>query len=135
MRNGDQGMAFSSELQSMSNEALGRRIVTLIGFAGAGVCGLAALGALHGGIRYLMVLGTIAFLLTALLPTLFAPLFGRFLVMAATAIVFMDVGGGVKANVSLLNWLTILPVLVFALLLAFPGGAVWLFRSVIQSGR
>jgi len=47
----------------------------------------------------------------------------------------MDVGGGVKANVSLLNWLTILPVLVFALLLAFPAGAVWLFRSLVRPGR
>ena len=47
----------------------------------------------------------------------------------------MGVGGGVRQDVSLLDWLTILPFLLFALLLSFPRGAVLLFRWMVGAGR
>jgi hypothetical protein len=47
----------------------------------------------------------------------------------------MGVGGGVREDVSLFDWLTILPFLLFALLLTFPRTAVMLFRRMVAAGR
>jgi hypothetical protein len=47
----------------------------------------------------------------------------------------MGVGGGVREDVSLFDWLTILPFLLFALLLTFPRAAVMLFRRMVGAGR
>jgi hypothetical protein len=128
-------MTFWTNPRLMSDDNLGRSLVVVIGLAGAGVCGFVALGAANGGISYLMALGAGAFLLTALFPRRFAPRFGQFLLCAVCLVTFMGVGGGVKADVSLLDWLTILPFLLVALLLSFPGGAVTLFRWMVGAGR
>lgn len=124
-----------TNLRSWSNEALGRLLVMAIGLAGASLCALGAMGSEQGGYRYLLSLGTATFLLTAFLPQTFAPRFGQFLLCAVCVITFMGVGGGVKQGVSLLDWLTILPLLLFALLLSFPRGAVLLFRRMVGAGR
>jgi len=128
-------MTSLSDVPLMSNEALVRLLVAAIGYAGAGVCVLAALGAQDGGIRYLMALGAIGFVLSALLPRSFAPRFGQFLCFVVGAMTLMGMGGGIKVDVSLYDWLTILPFLLFALLLSFPGGAVALFRRMIRAGH
>ena len=47
----------------------------------------------------------------------------------------MVIGGGVRQDVSLLDWLTIMPYLLFALLLSFPRGAVLLFRWMVGADR
>ena len=47
----------------------------------------------------------------------------------------MGVGGGVRQDVSLLDWLTILPFRLFALSLSFPRGTVLLFRWMVGAGR
>ena len=128
-------MTFWTNPRLMSDDDLGRSLVVVIGLAGAGVCGSVALGAANGGISYLMALSAGAFLLTALFPRRFAPRFGQFLLCAVCLVTFMGVGGGVKADVSLLDWLTILPFLLGALLLSCPGGAVTLFRWMVGAGR
>ena len=119
----------------MSDHALGRMLVMVICLLGAAACGAVALGAEHAGTRFLMMLGAGAFLLSALLPTIVAPRFGQVLLFAVGAMTFMGVGGGVKADVTLTDWLTILPFLLFALLLSFPGGVVSLIRWMTGSGR
>ena len=128
-------MAFRSDPRSMSDHALGRMLVMVVCRVGAGACGIVALGAGHGGVKYLMALGAGAFLLSALLPTIVAPRFGQVLLLAVGAMTFMGVGGGVKADVTLTDWLVILPFLLFALLLSFPGGVVSLIRWMTGSGR
>lgn len=128
-------MTVWTELQTMSDEALGRRVVSLIGLVGGALCLLAALAAAHPGLKYFLALGVGAFLLTALFPGGFAPRFGKFLAAGVTVIAFMGVGGGIRGDVSPLVWLVILPAWAFAVLLAFPGTAVWLFRSMIGAGR
>jgi hypothetical protein len=132
---GHHGMALWTNPRSMNNDNLGRNLVVVIGLVGASVCGFVALGAANGGMSFLMVLGAGAFLLTALLPRSFAPRFGQFLLCAVCVITFMGVGGGVKQDVSLFDWLTILPFLLFALLLTFPRAAVLLFRRMVGAGR
>lgn len=124
-----------TNLRSWSNEALGRLLVMAIGLAGASLCALGAMGSEEGGYRYLLSLGTAAFLLTALLPQTFAPRFGQFLLCVVCVVTFMGVGGGVRQDVSLSEWLLILPFLLFALLLSFPGGAVALIRWMIGASR
>jgi len=119
----------------MSDHALGRMLVMVICLLGAAACGIVALGTEHGGTTFLMALGTGAFLLSALLPTIVAPRFGQFLLFAVVAMTFMGVGGGVKEDVSLSDWFTILPFLLFALLLSFPDLLVALFRAMTRSGR
>jgi hypothetical protein len=128
-------MTFWTNPRLKSNDDLGRSIVVVIGLVGASVCGFVALGSANGGMSYLMALGAGAFLLTALLPRSFAPRFGQFLLCAVCVITFMGVGGGVRQDVSLLDWLTILPYLLFALLLSFPRGAVLLFRWMVGADR
>jgi hypothetical protein len=128
-------MAFRADPRSMSNQALGCNLVVVIDLVGASVCGFAALGVANGGMSYLMLLGAGGFLLTALLPRSFAPRFGQFLLCAVCVITFMGVGGGVTQNVSLFDWLTILPFVLFALLLAFPDAAAWLFRRMVGAGH
>jgi hypothetical protein len=128
-------MTFWTNPRLKSNDDLGRSIVVVIGLVGASVCGFVALGSANGGMSYLMALGAGAFLLTALLPRSFAPRFGQFLLCAVCVITFMGVGGGVRQDVSLLDWLTILPFLLFALLLSFPRGAVLLFRWMVGADR
>ncbi|MFN9164168.1 MAG: hypothetical protein ACK6DM_15905 [Alphaproteobacteria bacterium] len=118
-----------------SNDDIGRGLVVVICLVGASVCGVVALGTANGGMSYLMTLVAGAFLLAALLPRSFAPRFGQFLLCAVCVITFMGVGGGVKQGVSLLDWLTILPLLLFALLLSFPRGAVLLFRRMVGACR
>jgi len=128
-------MTFWTNPRLKSNDDLGRSIVVVIGLVGASVCGFVALGSANGGMSYLMALGAGAFLLTALLPRSFAPRFGQFLLCAVCVITFRGVGGGVRQDVSLLDWLTILPFLLFALLLSFPRGAVLLFRWMVGADR
>ena len=128
-------MTFWTNPRLKSNDDLGRSIVVVIGLVGASVCGFVALGSANGGMSYLMALGAGAFLLTALLPRSFAPRFGSFLLRAVCFITFMGVGGGVRQDVSLLDWLTILPFRLFALSLSFPRGTVLLFRWMVGAGR
>jgi hypothetical protein len=124
-----------TNLRSWSNEALGRLLVMAICLAGAGLCALGAVGSEEGGYRYLLSLGATTFLLSALLPTTFAPRFSQFLVCAVCFVLLMGTGGGVSPDVSPLDWLVILPFLLFALLLSFPGGVVALIRWMIGAGR
>ncbi len=77
-----------------------------------------ALGTQNGGMSFLMTIGA-----------------GAFLLFAVCVIKFMGVGGGVRQDVSLFDWLTILPVVHFALLLTFPRAAVMLFRRMVGAGR
>jgi hypothetical protein len=128
-------MTFRTNPLSMSNDDLGRGLVVVIGLLGASLCGFVALGAQNGGISYLMAIGAGAFLLTALLPRSFAPRFGQFLLCAVCVITFMGAGGGMKQDITLFDGLTILPFLLFALLLTFPRAAVMLFRRMVGAGR
>lgn len=123
-----------TNLRSWSNEALGRLLVMAICLAGAGLCALGAVGSEEGGYRYLLSLGATTFLLSALLPTTFAPRFSQFLVCAVGCALLMG-SGGVSPDVSPLDWLVLLPFLLFSMLLSFPGGAVALIRWMFGAGR